>query len=745
MIIIFFSFSSLKNLFIENQGQLTSEVIYYSFPTNAYILKDRIVINDIELIFKNINPNVKIRAKDMEIAVFNYFKGNEPTEWKRNIPSYSKIIYENIYKNIDLIFTGLIENRIEFQFIVKPKANVSDIAYEINCKECEIINKGNEILIKKEGREILSIENLKAYQGADEIEISFKNKGNTITYEVGKYNKNEILIIDPDLEQLMASTYLGGSASEEGRSIYLDQMGNVFVAGHTMSPDFPVTTKAYDNTFNGNWDVFISKLDNSLSSLLASTFLGGSSNDYARSIYLDNNGNVYITGATNSSNFPTTPNAYDNTFNGVYDGFISKLNNSLDSLLSSTFLGGSSIDMSNWIILDYNGNIYVTGGTSSSDFPVTSSAYDNTFNGNSDVFVSKLNNSLSQLLSSTFLGGSYNEVALSIKIDMFGNIYVAGSTYSPDFPITPGAYDGTCGTDGNCNYDGTYRYSDVFVSKLDSLLSQLISSTYLGGSSEDQANSMEIDYNGFVYVAGRTNSSNFPTTPNAYDNTFNGNSDGFISKLNNSLSQLVASTYIGGSNYDEIYSVYRGVYIAGFTRSSDFPTTSNAYDNTYNGYGDAFVSKFSDSLNYLLASTFLGGDTFDYIHSLYVASDGSVYSIGQTRSNNFPTTSNAYDTSFNGSNDVFISKLNGSASVFENPTTNSFKLLKNSIIFSIKKPSYIGINVYDLNGRLIRRISYGFVNSGIYEIKFNDLEQKAYLLKVRIGNEVKEVKFIKGG
>jgi len=745
MIIIFFSFSSLKNLFIENQGQWTSEVIYYSFPTNVYILKDRIVINDIELIFKNINPNVKIKAKDMEITVFNYFKGNEPTEWKRNIPSYSKIIYENIYKNIDLIFTGLIENRIEFQFIVKPKANVNDIAYEINCKECEIINKGNDILIKKEGREILSIENLKAYQGADEIEISFKNKGNIITYEVGKYNKNEILIIDPDLEQLMASTYLGGSASEEGRSIYLDQMGNVFVAGHTMSPDFPVTTKAYDNTFNGNWDVFISKLDNSLSSLLASTFLGGSSNDYTRSIYLDNNGNVYITGATNSSNFPTTPNAYDNTFNGIYDGFISKLNNSLDSLLASTFLGGSSIDMSNWIILDYNGNIYVTGGTSSSDFPVTSSAYDNTFNGNSDVFVSKLNNSLSQLLSSTFLGGSYNEVALSIKIDMFGNIYVAGSTYSPDFPITPGAYDGTCGTDGNCNYDGTYRYSDVFVSKLDSLLSQLISSTYLGGSSEDQANSMEIDYNGFVYVAGRTNSSNFPTTPNAYDNTFNGNSDGFISKLNNSLSQLVASTYIGGSNYDEIYSVYRGVYIAGFTRSSDFPTTSNAYDNTYNGYGDAFVSKFSDSLNYLLASTFLGGDTFDYIHSLYVASDGSVYSIGQTRSNNFPTTSNAYDTSFNGSNDVFISKLNGSASVFENPTTNSFKLLKNSIIFSIKKPSYIGINIYDLNGRLIRRISYGFVNSGIYEIKFNDLEQKAYLLKVRIGNEVKEVKFIKGG
>ena len=742
---MFFSFSFLKNLFIENQGQEPSEILYSSFPTRTYILKDRIVINDIEITFKGINSNVRIKAKDMELAIFNYFRGDDPTKWKRNIPGYSKIIYENIYKNIDLIFTGLMGNKIEFQFIIKPKADVKDIAYEIKCFKCEIVNEKNEIIINKEGKFVLSISNLKAYQGADEIKISFKNEGNLIQYNIEKYNENEVLIIDPDLNSLITSTYLGNSNADEGRSIYLDNNGNVFVIGHTMSPDFPVTVKAYDNTFNGNWDVFISKFDNSLSQLLASTFLGGSSNDFARFIYLDNNGNVYLTGVTNSFNFPITPSAYDSTFNGIYDGFISKLNNSLDSLLASTFLGGSSIDFPNSIILDYNENVYVAGGTSSSDFPTTPNAYDNTYNGNSDAFISKLNNSLSQLIASTFIGGSYNEVALSIKLGNLGNIYIAGSTSSSDFPTTSNAYDNTCGTDGNCNFNGTDRFFDVFISGLDDSLNQLIASTYLGGSLDDMANSIILDYNENVYVAGGTYSSDFPTTPNAYDNTYNGNSDAFISKLNNSLSQLIASTFIGGNNYDEIYSIDKGIYLTGYTRSSNFPTTSNAYDNTYNGYGDAFVSKFSDSLDSLLASTFIGGDTFDYAHSLYTASDSIVYLVGQTRSNNFPTTSNAYDNSFNGSTDVFISKLSSSVPVFENSIANSFKILKNSIIFSIKKPSYIGINVYDLNGRLIRRISYGFVNSGVYEIKFNDLEPKAYLLKVRIGEEVNFIKFIKGG
>jgi len=744
-----FSFSNVKSLFIENVGQYPSEILYSSFPTKAFALKDRIIINDIEIIFKNINENVKVKGKDMEITTFNYFKGNNPDNWKTNVVSYSKVIYENLYKNIDLIFTGLKGSKIEFQFIVKPKANVNDIAYEINCKECEIINKGNEILIKKGGKEILSIENLKAYQGADEIEISFKNKGNIITYEVGKYNKNEILIIDPDLSSLLASTYLGGSYFDEALSLSIDPSGNVYVAGWTTSSDFPTTTSAYDNSYNGASDAFISKFDNSLSTLIASTFLAGSNTaygDYINSLYIDQSGNVYVAGMTYSFDFPTTPSAYDNTCGGCptnADAFISKLNSSLSTLIASTFLGGNSGEAVYSLSLDPSGSVYVTGWTISPDFPTTLSAYDNSYNSGADAFISKLDNSLSTLIASTFLGGSNDDYALSISIDQVGDIYIAGETSSSNFPTTPSAYDNTCG--------GCPTSADAFVSKLNSSLSTLIASTFLGGDSIDYAYSIYIDQGGNVFIAGRTASINFPTTPSAYDNTFNGNFDAFVSKLNNSLSSLMASTFIGGSDFEYARSLLvdqtGNVYVIGGTGSSNFPTTPSAYDNSFNGIADVFVLKLNNSLSSLIASTLLGGSDAEEVSSIALDQNGNLFVAGMTNSSDFPITNNAYDNSCGGCSnfydDAFISKFNNTVSISENNLTNTFKIFKNSIIFNIKTPSYVGINIYNPSGMLIKRISYGFVGIGNYEIKLNDLKKGIYILKVRIGEEVKEVKLIK--
>jgi hypothetical protein len=434
-----------------------------------------------------------------------------------------------------LIFTGLKGNKIEFQFIVKPKANVSDIAYEINCKECEIINKGKEILIKKEGREILSIENLKAYQGADEIEISFKNKGNIITYEVGKYNKNEILIIDPDLSSLLASTYLGGSGNDDRSTSIFLRGGYIYVTGYTNSSNFPITAGVYDNIPNGGYDVFISRFS-SLSTLLSSTFLGGSNDDYATSIRTDQAGNVFVVGYTNSSNFPTFA-GYDNSYNGGYDIFISKLSSSLSSLIASTYLGGTNNDYARSLFIDQSGNIFVSGYTNSSNFPVVS-GYDNTYNGGQDAFVSKLNNSLNSLVASTYLGGSSDDYATSLLIDQSGNVYVAGYTNSSDFPTTPGVYDNS--------YNGGY---DAFISRLNNSLSSLSASTYLGGSNDDYATSISRDQSGNIFVAGYTKSLDFPIIPGSYDNTCggcsNGYTDAFISKLDNLLVFLLASTYLG--------------------------------------------------------------------------------------------------------------------------------------------------------------------------------------------------------
>ncbi|OOP56041.1 MAG: hypothetical protein AYP45_11405 [Candidatus Brocadia carolinensis] len=272
----------------------------------------------------------------------------------------------------------------------------------------------------------------------------------------------------------MASTYLGGTHTETGYSITLDRSGNVYVAGLTYSSDFPTTSGAYDtswNSWNSDSDVFISKLDGGLTSLLASTYLGGSSSDVGLSLALDTSGNVYVAGFTGSTDFPTTSGAYDTSWNGVDDVFVSKLDGGLTNLLASTYLGGSSSDGGFSLALDTSGNIYVTGLAVSPDFPTTGGAYDTSFNGGYDAFVSKLNNGLTSLLASTFLGGSGRNHGASITLDTSGNVYVAGFTGSTDFPTTSGAYD--------TSWNGV---DDVFISKLDGGLTSLLASTYLGGS-----------------------------------------------------------------------------------------------------------------------------------------------------------------------------------------------------------------------------------------------------------------------
>ena len=472
----------------------------------------------------------------------------------------------------------------------------------------------------------------------------------TYGFRVASYDKTKELIIDP----LLASTYLGGSSYDYAYGIALDSSGNVYVAGDTESSDFPMAIGIYDTSYNGSSDVFVSKLDSELTNLLTFTYLGGSNIDHGYAIDLDSRNNVYVTGVTQSSNFPTTKGAYETTRVGYEDVFISKLDDSLSNLLASTYLGGSSGDRGYAIVLDINNNVYVTGSTSSNtnDFPTTIGAYDTKSGG---IFISKLDGSLSNLLASTFLGGN---LGYAIAIDSSSNVYITGYTYtySSDFPTTIGAYD----TSGGGSYD-------AFVSKLDSTLSSLQASTYLGGSSGDTGRGIALDSNNNVYVTGATKSSNFPTTKGAY-NTSGGassyNYDVFVSKLDNSLSSLHASTYLVGSNDDRGYAITidsnDNVYIAGFTKSSDFPVTSNAYDtsgedSSYNY--DVFVSKLDSSLSNLHASTYLGGTDEDRGYAITINSNNNVYITGYTLSSDFPTTDGAYDTSFSGGYDVFISKL----------------------------------------------------------------------------------------
>jgi hypothetical protein len=414
-----------------------------------------------------------------------------------------------------------------------------------------------------------------------------------------------------------------------------------------------VTAGAYDISNNFGSDVFISKLDAGLTTLLASTYLGGDSGGYnCFFLALDSSGNVYVAGMTHSYDFPVTAGAYSTSNHGGFDVFISRLDAGLTTLLASTYLGGSSSDYFPSIALDSGGNVYVAGGTNSSDFPVTAGAYD-TIGDGSDVFISKLDAGLTTLLASTYLGGSFSEGDTSIALDAGGDVYVAGKTSSTDFPVTANAYDTT--SDG----------SDVFISRLDADLTTLLASTYLGGSflGSEGDPSLALDSSGNVYVAGRTDSDDFPVTAGAYDISNNG-CDVFISRLDAGLTTLLASTYLGGGSCEYYFSLALdssgNVYVAGETLSTDFPVTPGAYDTTGTGsttYTDFFISKLDENLTTLLASTYLGSDLSEFKPSIALDSGGNVYVAGYTDSTDFPTTAGAYDISKNNGVDVFISKF----------------------------------------------------------------------------------------
>jgi hypothetical protein len=386
------------------------------------------------------------------------------------------------------------------------------------------------------------------------------------------------------------ATFLGGSDTDDGYGIAVDGSGNAYVKGGTTSFDFPTTPGAFDTTYNSSVDVFVVKLNATGSALAYATFLGGSDYDFGFGIAMDGSGAVYVTGETWSSDFPTTPGAFDTTYNGSHDAFVVKLNAAGSGLTYATFLGGSDYDFGFGIAMDGSGAVYVTGGTRSSDFPTTPGAFDTSYSGGGDAFVVKLNATGSSLEYATFLGGRGSDNGYGITVDGSGAAYVTGYTSSSDFPTTPGAFD--------TSYSGG---GDAFVMKLNATGSALTYATFLGGSYVNIGSGIAVDGSGAAYVMGWTESSAFPTTPGAFDTTYNGSRDAFVVKLNATGSALAYATFLGGSGAecpwvaDCAFAVDgNGVaYVTGGTRSSDFPTTLGAFDTTYNGSDDAFVAKLA--------------------------------------------------------------------------------------------------------------------------------------------------------
>ncbi|MHB1415336.1 MAG: SBBP repeat-containing protein, partial [Chloroflexota bacterium] len=392
--------------------------------------------------------------------------------------------------------------------------------------------------------------------------------------------------------------------------------------------------------------------------LIYAGLLDGSSTDLGYAIDVNEAGSAYVTGETLSSDFPTSPGAFDTAPNGHWEAFVAKVNPAGSALLYSTFLGGSANDTGSAIVVDEAGNAYVTGTTASSNFPVTSGVFDPSFNGGNDIFVAKLNSAGTGLLYATFLGGSSVEGGYGIALDGEGNAYITGTTESDDFPASLGAFDTIFNNGG--------RMADGFVAKLDFTGSTLVYATYLGGDSEDYGRKIAVDAAGSAFVTGDTTSADFPTTPGAFDATYNPGSAAFVIKLNAAGSDLVYSTFLGGDVGYYYGDKGQGIavdgegnaYVAGVTDNSNFPVTPGAFDRTYSGGNDAFVVKLDPAGSDLIYATLLGGSGNDGVADMDVDEEGSAYIAGYTTSIDFPTTLGAFGTRLEGSEDAFVAKIN---------------------------------------------------------------------------------------
>src|SRR3990167_8462441 len=732
----------INPFFIKNKGQAPEDILYYFQGNNGavYFTKEKIVFQNKypiaseesstttllvregghQMRFEGQQDDVMISAEDKQEATLNYFvSGVDVTD----IPTYGKIIFRNIYPHIDAVFF-FADNKLNYDIVIHPNGNPEDIQLAFEGIDELTVDHTGKLLLKTDAETVVH-EAPHTYQqdGGSNISVSASyvvNRDNTVSINFGQYDLSRDVIIDPTFSSLAASTFLGGSSSDVLNGLVSDVTGNIYITGYTWSFIFPTTTEAYDEVFNGVTDVFVSKFSSDLATLSASTFIGGADTDQAGAIALDSSGNVYITGYTVSTNFPTSTGVYGQSNSGGDEVFVAKLNSSLSSLSAATYLGNSGNERANALALSADeSSVYVTGYTWSGSFP-TIGAYDNSLAGLQDVFVSKLSADLTTLSASTFVGGSDADQANALVLDSADNVYITGYTVSTNFPTSTGVYGqsnsggdevfvaklnsslsslsaatylGNSGNErasslalsadessvyvtgytwsGSFPTIGAYDNSlaglqDVFVSKLSADLTTLSASTFVGGSDADQANALVLDSADNVYITGYTVSTNFPTSTGVYGQSNSGGDEVFVAKLNSSLSSLSAATYLGNSGNERANALAlsadeSSVYVTGYTWSGSFPTIG-AYDNSLAGLQDVFVSKLSADLTTLSASTFVGGSDADQANALVLDSADNVYITGYTVSTNFPTSTGVYGQSNSGGDEVFVAKLNSSLS-----------------------------------------------------------------------------------
>ena len=616
----------------------------------------------------------------------NYFFGSDPRQWRTNVPSYARVKYQDVYPGISLIYYGN-QQQLEYDFVVAPGADPRAIRLAVEGAVAAVSNRrtamgtsplqvasNGDLMIATETGDV-RFRKPAVYQMVDgrrrEIAARYglraKNPKYEVAFELAAYDPKIPLVIDPVLSY---STFLGGANTETGYGIATDSTGNVYVAGTTVSVNFPTKTP-FQTVSNGNTEVFITKLDATATTLVYSSYLGGSGADQVSGLTLDGSGSVLVTGTTTSPNFPTTTGALQTAFGGgtcgselCPDAFVAKIKPDGSGLNYATYLGGTGADSAAGIALDSTGNAYITGTTNSTIFP-TASPLQAALSGTSDAFLAKINPDGASLVYSTYLGGAASDFGEAVAVDFSGNAFVAGYTLSTDFPTA------------NPLQAAKKGLSDAFITEINPTGDARVFSTYLGGTDDDRVRALAVDAAGNVYVAGETSSADFPVSASPLQAALSPGTcgavpcpDGFLTKLDPTGTTALYSTYLGGAGFDQIFGIAvnaaEDVFVTGSTSSADFPLQNPMQAAIGGGTcpagtcSDVFVTRLDATGSGSIYSTFLGGSDADAGQAIFVDGSDNAFVTGFVGSIDFPATPGAFQLAAGGtssSGDAFVAKI----------------------------------------------------------------------------------------
>ena len=669
--------------------------------------------------------DVEPRGVDPQDSSSNFFRGSDPSQWVRHASSFSEVRYDDLYDGVDLRFYFM-DGKLKYDLILDAGADPDRIVFRYDGVEGLGIDPASGDLLIHTSAGLLRDTRPVVFQGTEDrsngIGAGFEIISDTSCRFMipTTIDPNMPMVIDPGLE---FSTFFGGNGGDNIYDVKVDGAGDLYLIGWTSSPDFPTTPGAYCAIYGGSRDISVTKLSANGTKLIYSTYIGGAGLDRPYESILTSDGVLYIAGHTRSDDFPLTDDAIRKNYSGR-EGILLKLSADGSSLLYSTYIGGYWSETVYFLEMDDAGSIYLGGETNSSDLPVSLGAFCTTFvpSGTSDrqLFLMKLDSTMGQIQYCTYIGGNNSDNLGDMHLDDDDNLLLIGFTQSMDFPTTPGAFDevkngttndlfvlklnaqGTSllystfiGGDGFEGFStmevlddgslyiagltkskgfpitqGAYDTSldgssfDAFLLKLNNDGSDIVYSTFLGGDGFESISSIRLAKDGKLNIFGTTESTDFPTTPDAINATKSGDGkDVFFAIMDERLSSLEFSTFFGGTGPLQAGSVIDGwisedfFYILGTTSSTELPTTFGCFDQVFRGESDICIVGVNLTKKTIEYCSYLGGGESDYPVFITADSRGHLIVVGTTFSSNFPVTSGAFQSTHGGGKDLFVARI----------------------------------------------------------------------------------------